>query len=459
MGKMSIDDETLIEIISEEDFHNIPLFNKVAKRVFSIRDPEIIRMLLRKLRFSFLANDESYRLHILESLSNLAIKLSRKKLVHICVDTLVGNYLIILVLSKQNPVLNVESAENFVDVMPHLVCIEDLYLFGFPYQGQIFLEIDERIENLKQEVIKKLITSCNILNGIGLFQKSRETVESFRNLYNASGKPEDHLRAKLVSSLLQRDFNQFSEIMERFGYKITTEKQIIAEYSELWKHFERLSIPIFLDIRNLRFNRVLYNGNFYFLRYKNFEGKEELVYPFSQVDLSEVNKIYDPKVDLFYTPRERYGRLLLSDIYSFREVQRIGEPNHKSVKEIASMSEDEIESRIRKILKDANLTSHSPVELADVLTLNLFVNNPDDLRLSGFIIKGQSFGVVHLNTIAGQLLQVSHSPVEMVFLIHVPSIDDRGLRYFIQECESKQKNYCVVDRNDLACLFRAYDLS
>jgi len=456
---MGIDDETLIEIISEEDFHNIPLFDKVARRVFSIGDPEIIRLLLRKLRFSFLANDESYRMHVLESLSNLATKFSRKELVQICVDTLVGNYLIILVLSKQNPVLNVESVENFVDVMPYLTCIEDLYLFGFPYQGQVLLEIDERVENLKQEVIKKLLTSCNILYGIGFFHKSREAVESFRNLYNASEKPEDHLRAQLISSLLHRDINRFSKIMQRFGFKITSERQIIAEYFGLWKHFERLSIPIFLDIRNLRFNKVLYNGNFYFLRYKNFEGKEQLVYPFSQVDLSEVNKIYDPRVDTFYTPRERYGRLLLGDIYSFREVQRISEPNHKSVKEITSMSEDEIECRIRGILKDANLTSHSPVELADVLTLNLFVNNPDDLRLSGFIIKGQSFGVVHLNTIAGQLLQVSHSPVEMVFLAHVPSIDDRALQYFIRECESKQKNYCVVDRNDLARLFMAYNVS
>lgn len=459
MSNMDIDNETLMELINEEDFHDISLFDKVAKRVFSLRDSETIRMFLRKLRFSFLANDESYRTRILENLAGLSTNFSLKELFSICFDTLVGNYLMMLILLKQNLVVNIESIENIIGIVPRLGCIEDLYLFGFPYQGEALLQIDERVRNLKREEIKKLECSCNILFGIGFFHKSRETVESFQNIYNAMEKPEYHLRAQLISSLLQRDFNQFSLIMQKFGYhKIASEKQIISEYFELWKSLEKLSIPVFLDIRNLRFNRVLFNGNFYFLRYKNFEGKEQIIFPFSQVELSNVNKIYDLQADIFYTPRERYGRLLLSDVYSFREVLKVNEPNHESVTAITSMDEDEIERRTRKILKDANLTSHSRVELADVLTLNLFVNNPDDLRLSGFIIKGQSFGVVHLNTIAGQLLQVSHSPVEIVFLVHVPSIDDRALRYFIQECESKQKNYCVVDRNDLARLFIAYKM-
>lgn len=455
---MCIDDETLIELINEEDFHNISLFDRAAKRVFSLRDSEIIRMFLRKLRFSFLANDESYRTRVLERLVSLSADFSLKEIFSMCFDTLVGNYLIILVLLKQNPVVNIESVKNIAEIVPCLGCFEDLYLFGFPYQGEVLLKIDERVRNLKQEEIKKLEVSCNILFGIDFFHKSRETVESFQNIYGAMKKPEYYLRAQLISSLLQRNFNQFSLIMQKFGYKIASEEQIISEYFELWKYLEKLSLPIFFDIRNLRFNRVLFNGNFYFLKYKNFEGREQIIFPFSQIELSDVNKVYDPQADIFYTPRERYGRLLLSDVFSFREVLKVNVPNHESVTAITSMSEDEIESRIRKILKDANLTSHSPVELADVLTLNLFVNNPEDLRLSGFIIKGQSFGVIHLNTIAGQLLQVSHSPIAIVFLVLISSIDDRALRYFIQECESRQKNYCVVDRNDLTRLFIAYKM-
>jgi hypothetical protein len=458
MSNMSIDDETLMELIPEEDFHDISLFNKIANRVFSVRNPEVARIFLRKLRFSFLANNEKYRTRILGSLVSLSTNFSLEELFSICFDTLVGNYLMILTLLKRNPVVNVESIKDIIAIVPRLQCLKDLYFFGFPYPEEVLLQIDERVRNLKQEEIKNLESSCNILFNIGFFNKSRETIESFHNIYSAMKEQEYHLRARLISSLLEKNFRQFSLIMQKFGYKITSEKQVILEYIELWKSLEKLSIPVFLDIRNLRFNRVLFNGNFYFLRYRNFEGNERIIFPFAQVNLSEVNKIYDPKANVFYTPRERYGRLLLRDVYSFREVLKVNKPNHESVTTITSMCEDEIESKIREILKDANLTSHSPVELADVLTLNLFVNNPDDLRLSGFIIKGTSFGIIHLKTIAHQLLPLSYSPVEIIFLVHIPSIDDRALQYFIKQCESKQKNYCVVDRNDLARLFIAYKM-
>ncbi len=454
--RMNIDEETLIEIINEEDFQDLELFNKVAERVFSLRDSEIIRMFLRKLHFSFLANDDRFRIHVLDRLVNLSIDFSLNELFSLCFDTLVGNYLILLVFLRQNPVMNIETFRNVIEIVPRLGYVDDMYLFGFPYQAGVFFDIDERVRNLKQEEIKKLMISCNILFNMGVLQRSRETVESFQKIYDAVEEPAYQLRAQLISSLLKREFNQFSLIMHKFGYEIASEKEIVSRYLELWKMLEKLSIPIFFDIRNLRFNRVLFNGNFYFLRYQNFEGKDEVIFPFLQVELSDVNKIYDPQKDIFYTPRERYGRLHLGDIYSFREVLEVDEPTQESVTAITQMSEDEIKSRIRDILRDANVTSHSPVELADVLTLNLFVNNPDDTRLSGFIIKGQSFKVVHLKTIADQLLQVSHSPIEIVFLVHIPSIDDRALEYFIRECESRQKNYCVIDRNDLARLFLAY---
>jgi hypothetical protein len=294
----------------------------------------------------------------------------------------------------------------------------------------------------------KLSSSC--------FQKSRDVVESFHQIYSVMDRQEYSLRAHLISSLLQRDFAKLTTIMKRLGYDIESEEQIARDYSEIWKHFEQLSIPAYFDVRNLRLNGVLFNGNFFFLKYRNFEGKERIIYPFFQVNLSEVSQVYDPQADVFYTPKERYGRLLLSDVLSFKEVQKVSESDHDYITALSSMVEDDIKSNIRRILRDANDTSHSPIELADVLTLNLFVNNSNDLRLAGFIIKGQSFGRVHLNDVAGQILQVSLSPVQVVFRVHIPSIDDRVARTFIEEFESKQRNYCIVDRNDLARLFMAY---
>lgn len=458
MSKININSRFILELINEEDFHDISLVKLVAEKLFSPYDPETVREFLRKLRFSFLANDDNYRMQVLEMLADLSSSFSLKKLFIACSNTLVGNYLILTILSKRFPIISIETVKNIIEIIPYLTCMEDVCLFGYPYQEQVILDIDERIKTLNLEEIAKLAYSCNILFNLGILRKSRETVESFQNIYQAMEEPEYNLRARLISSLLQKNFQQFSFIMKKIGYDIETEEQIISDYFNIWKFLEKLSIPVFFDVRKLRYNGTLYNGNFFFLRYKNFEGRERIIYPFSQVNLSKVNKIYDPEADVFYTPRERYGRLLLSDIFSFREALKIKEPTCESIAKVISMTEDEIERRIREILKDANLTAHSPVELADILTLNLFVNNPEDLRLSGFIIKGRSFKKVHLNTIAGQLLQVSHSPIDIVFLVHVHPIDDRALRYFIQECESKQKNYCIINRNDLARIFMAYNM-
>jgi hypothetical protein len=129
-----------------------------------------------------------------------------------------------------------------------------------------------------------------------------------------------------------------------------------------------------------------------------------------------VKRIYDPQAQIFYIPRERYGRLLLSDVFSFREIQKVEKPSSEALTTIASMSEDDIEEKIRNILRDANKTGHSPVEIVDVFTQNLYVNNVNDLRFSGFILKGPSFKRVDLNDIGGQILKACHSPARMVFL-------------------------------------------
>lgn len=458
MIAMEIDNETLMEIINEEDFQDSTLFERVAGRVFSIRDPEIIRMFLKKLRFSFLSSDESFRMQTIRRLTNLFAGFTPDEFVAICFDSLVGNYVVVSVLSKEYPVVSIESVKKIIEVVPRLAHTQDVFLFGFPYKEQVILELDERVRNLEQDEIQKLISACKFLFGIDYFHKSRETVESYRNLFSAVDDPLYNLRAQAISSLLNRDFEQFSLAMRRFGFDISSSNEVISKYYELWDALDRLSMPTYFDIRNLRFNRVLFNGNFYFLRYMDFAGKEQMLFPFSQVDLSDVSRVYDPIARMFYTPRERYGRLLLGDIFSFREFSKVNEPDRESLEAVAAMSEDDIERGIRRILKDANVTAHSPVEIADVLTQNLFVNNPDDLRLSGFIIKGASFGVVHLNTIAGQILKVAHAPIKMVFLVHIPTIDDHALRYFIQEFESRQKNYCILDRRDITRLFLAYEI-
>ena len=80
------------------------------------------------------------------------------------------------------------------------------------------------------------------------------------------------------------------------------------------------------------------------------------------------------------------------------------------------------------------------------------------MRISGFILKGPSFGCVHLNDVGGQILKAVHSLAKIVFLVYVTKVDDPTQKYFIKECESHQKNYCIIDRDDLAKLFSGYNV-
>jgi hypothetical protein len=456
---MNIDNETLLEMINEEELNDFSLFEKLAKRFFHSGDHEAVRAFFKKLRFSFLANNEGYRTQVLEKLALESKTFSMDQISSLGYDSLVGNYLVLFLLLKKFPIIDNNSAQCITDILSRLENWNDVCCFGFPFQEQVILQIDERAGNLNKENTKNFAIACNFLFQIDFVKKSKVTVESFRNIYNAVGETEYSLRANLISALIDEDRTQFFALLEKFGEsKICDNTTLLSNYSELWKSLKKLSLPIFFDANNLRYNGVLFNDNFYFLIYKNFDGVDKIIFPFAQVELKEVNKVFDPNPQMFYTPRERYGRLFLSDIYSFREIEKIGTPAPESITAVTSMIEDDISKRIREILKDANRTPHSPVEIVDVLTQNLYVNNTNDLRFSGFILKGSSFDCVHLNDIGGQILKACHSPAKIIFLVYVSRIDNQAECYFIKECESKQKNYCIVNRNDLARLFSAYDV-
>jgi hypothetical protein len=158
----------------------------------------------------------------------------------------------------------------------------DVCCFGFPYQEQVMLQIDERVKGFSEDEVNKLAFACNFLFQIALLKKSRGTVESFLNVYNEVNKTEYSLRANLICSLLQGDPSQFSLLIEKFGeLKITSENKIVENYSELWKCLEKLLLPVYFDLNNLRFNGVVFNDNFYFLKYETPDGFQKIVFPWS----------------------------------------------------------------------------------------------------------------------------------------------------------------------------------
>lgn len=456
---MEIDNETLLELLNEEGLNDFSILEKVAKKILLSNDRKLAPQFFNKLTFSFYSNTEGYRIQLLMKLEELLDSLTLDEIVHFCFDSLVGNYLIIYLLQKKIAIIDINSARYVSNIISMCNHLNDVSIFGFPYPEQMVLQLDEHITDLSQNELRNFAVVCNFLFQIDLISKSRETVDSFYNLYNAITKPEYAIRANLIKSLLVKNQIQFSILLEKVSeLKTCTSDELLPEYSEIWKILEKLFLPVYFSIDNLRFNGVLYNDNFYFLRYQTISGIEKLIFPFDQVQLSDVNKIFDPKANIFYTPKERYGRLLLRDVYSFNNIQNVGTPSSEEITKVALMSEDDIEERIRTILGDVNQTNHTPIEIIDILTQHLYVNNENDLRFSGFILKGPSFNCVHLNDVAGQIMKACFSPAKMIFMIYSTKIDDPAQSYFIKMCETTQKNYCICDRNELTRLFVAYDV-
>ena len=131
----------------------------------------------------------------------------------------------------------------------------------------------------------------------------------------------------------------------------------------------------------------------------------------------------------------------------------------EAIATVKLMSEDEIDERIRKLLDDPNRCHHSPVEVTDIFTQYIYVNNSNDLRWAGIISKGRSFGNItsqQLTPSSGKKLVFS--PLQVIFLVYVNKIQHEALSEFVNLCEFHAKNYCIIDEKGLAKLFMAYQL-
>ncbi len=456
---MSVDTDLLLELLKEEDFNDYAFFEKVAKKMFSSGDRETARAFLKKLQFVFLSNNEGFRTKVLEKLWGFFKDESLEQLCSFTSDSVVGNYFLLYALLRKMPIINANSIGCVVDIVPQLEKRDDVCNFGFPFVEQVLLQLDERVKQLPQNDIDKLLSSLTFLFQIDFLRKTKELVEGFQLIFEALDNMDLALRANLIATSLRADLKQFSATLGKFSeIAPNSEEEIAKNYDEIWKCLEKLSLPVYFDVENLRYNGVVFNDNFYFLKYIGMDGLERIVFPFNQVEFSGVSKIYDPSALAYFTPKERYGRLLLRDVYSFRDIKKVDSNGIEAMEKIKLMKEDDIDDRIRQLLGDVNKTHHSPVEIVDVLTQYLLVNNSEDLRWAGFITKGESFGCVHLKDIGHQILKACLSPIKMVFLIHISRIDDEAIRYFIDECESKRKQYCVVNCKEIAKLFIAYKL-
>jgi len=153
------------------------------------------------------------------------------------------------------------------------------------------------------------------------------------------------------------------------------------------------------------------------------------------------------------------GRLIeIHDIDEFSEVKTIPDAtiNNEILTNIGNLDEKkELERFLREILYDPNETLHGPTEIADILT-NVHVRG--DKRLTAFVLKGKSFQRVSSRHVTHQFAKLRQiSELGLMVFGAVGNIQDDAQRDFVQMAIDAGCDYLIMDAQDLARLFIAYE--
>ena len=153
------------------------------------------------------------------------------------------------------------------------------------------------------------------------------------------------------------------------------------------------------------------------------------------------------------------GRLIeIHDIDEFSEVKTIPDAtiNNEILTNIRNLDEKkELERFLREILYDPNETPHGPTEIADILT-NVHVRG--DKRLTAFVLKGKSFQRVSSRHVTHQFAKLRQiSELGLMVFGAVGNIQDDAQRDFVQIAIDAGCDYLIMDAQDLARLFIAYE--
>ena len=110
---------------------------------------------------------------------------------------------------------------------------------------------------------------------------------------------------------------------------------------------------------------------------------------------------------------------------------------------------NDLEEFLLKILSDPNRTPHGPIEIADILTLQLTYRRKADL--AAFVLKGRSFKSVTPSDISHQVFRLRKlADLKYAILGHVGNLLDAARDEFIQTATDLEIDYSIIDSIDFA---------
>lgn len=454
---MSLD--ALLSIAHDEDFKNITFCKQLIQRAFQERNTVAIKSLLEKMSATFVFADKEFRRQIIEYLYRWTRSLAVDVVLDLGRDSILGNVCVLFYFITQIGPVTSEKIETFAKLSKLKYIKDPLALELIPTNAAIILNLDEKVNAInKPREIEESIEICELLFMNGLLARTNDTITGMLMLYQNSSQAKHKFKAQIVFSLLEKKLDVFLSLIKKIIKDVDDEDGLIAHYVEIYDLLVRTGLPVFFD-----FNKVsleldsLFNGNFYFAKVLYESGDVGLLMPFEDIAVNHIQKVYDLETADFVTPRKRIGRILFHDVFSFRRVQQVADVTEEQVDLVKSLYEIEIEKKIREILQDQNITSHSPAEKIDVYTLKLHINNEKDLRDVGMILKGRGYPTINLDSIASNILKAVDLPVHIVFLVHTGILLDEAREKFVKQCRRARKMYCVIDSVDLTRLLCAYN--
>ncbi|MCD4843287.1 MAG: hypothetical protein K8R25_02250 [Methanosarcinales archaeon] len=154
------------------------------------------------------------------------------------------------------------------------------------------------------------------------------------------------------------------------------------------------------------------------------------------------------------------GRLVkIHDVDEFSEIKAIHDAtiNEAILNETRNLDEkSKMERFIREILYDPNETPHGPTEIADILTSHVHVRG--NKRLTAFVLKGKSFTRVSSKKVTHQFAKLRQIPeLGLIVFGAVGNIQDDAQRDFVQTAIDTGCDYLIIDAQDWARLFIAYE--
>lgn len=449
--------ETVLQMINEEDLLDIDLAKKVAGRVFSTGDPEIISYYLRKLEFAFLRQDNFYRMDLINHMILEIRSSSEEDIMKFCKDSIAGNVLAVCMFLEDYELIDIQKLEIPQKLSSLEFLRNDDFAYFVPSNKRFKIALLEtRDKEMPESLIVEITDVIEALIISGLAEQSEMTIEGILRLYGNSKK---FSKKKLVLKfLLNGNYSHFLAAVRDIGGDFN---DMIENYREIYYFLLEKKVPLFFDYMNIEFSDIFSNKNSYPVLYQDINGQNKLLDAFSNLSIENTGnftQIYDINSDSWIFPRKNLYKRSPEEIFSFHRMVYMKNPEEEDISKVKNLKEDEIIEFIGTILQDPNRVSHDSTERADIFTVKLLLDNENDCRNAAFVLKGKSFRRIHLKDVAHQIYKACGLSVGVVVLVFTGNIDDDSRNCLIDTCESKRKIWCLIDSIDLTRILKAYSM-